>query len=106
MWFKVSLIALCVLMIASAIHFDPARQRSLLLARPAEGPHLKLMTWNIGYAELEDDSRAHTKDLKMVAETILNHDPDAVALQELTGADQLKILLGNLHDRYRGAIAP
>jgi endonuclease/exonuclease/phosphatase family metal-dependent hydrolase len=36
----------------------------------------------------------------------LNNDPDAIALQELTGADQLKILLGDLHGRYRGAVAP
>jgi hypothetical protein len=28
-----------------------------------------------------------------IAETILSNDPDAVALQELTGPDQLKILL-------------
>jgi endonuclease/exonuclease/phosphatase family metal-dependent hydrolase len=93
-------------MIASAIHFDPSRTRSLLATGAHDGPHLRLMTWNIGYAELEDDSRAHTKDLKAIAETIMDNDPDAVALQELTGADQLKILLSNLHDRYRGAIAP
>jgi endonuclease/exonuclease/phosphatase family metal-dependent hydrolase len=36
----------------------------------------------------------------------LTNDPDAVALQELTGAEQLKILLGHLHGRYRGAAAP
>jgi endonuclease/exonuclease/phosphatase family metal-dependent hydrolase len=105
MWFKVVLITLCVLMIAAAIHFDPARQRSLLLARPAEGPHLKLMTWNIGYAELEDDSRAHTKDLQLVAQTILRNDPDAVALQELTGAEQLRVLLSYLQGKYGGAVA-
>ena len=105
MWARIILLSLCVLMIASAIHFDPARQRSLLLARPAEGPHLKLMTWNIGYAELEDDSRAHAKDLQMVAQTILRNDPDAVALQELTGPDQLKALLGYLKGKYGGAVA-
>ena len=60
MWVKIILAVFCSLMIGSAIYFDPARQRSLLAARPADGPHLKLMTWNIGYAELEDDSRAHT----------------------------------------------
>jgi endonuclease/exonuclease/phosphatase family metal-dependent hydrolase len=63
------------------------------------------MTWNIGYAELEADTRAHTKDLKAVAETILSQDPDAVALQELTGDEQLKILEGYLHRRYRGVAA-
>src|SRR5207253_6214881 len=45
-------------------------------------------------------------DLPAIAETILSNDPDAVALQELTGAEQLKILLGYLHGRYRGAVAP
>jgi endonuclease/exonuclease/phosphatase family metal-dependent hydrolase len=106
MWAKFSLIALTLLMIAFAIRFDPSRSRSLLGSGSHDGPHLRLITWNIGYAELEDDSRAHTQDLKAVAETILNNDPDAVALQELTGAEQLKILLGHLHGRYRGAVAP
>jgi len=32
-----------------------------------------------GYAELESDSRAHTKDLQAVAQTILSNDPDAIA---------------------------
>ncbi|HKP35460.1 MAG TPA: endonuclease/exonuclease/phosphatase family protein [Pyrinomonadaceae bacterium] len=105
MWAKVALIVLCAVMIASAAYFDPARTRSLLVSRAQEGPHLRLMTWNIGYAELEDDSRAHTKDMQAIAETILTNDPDAVALQELTGAEQLKILLGQLHGRYRGAAA-
>jgi endonuclease/exonuclease/phosphatase family metal-dependent hydrolase len=66
---------------------------------------LRLLTWNIGYAELEDDTRAHDKDLPAVAEVILREDPDAIALQELTGRAQLKILLGLLHGKYRGAVA-
>jgi endonuclease/exonuclease/phosphatase family metal-dependent hydrolase len=106
MWAKVLLTALCLLMIGVAARFDPSRQRSLLAAGSRDGPHLRLMTWNVGYAELEDDSRAHTKDLKAIAETILSNDPDAVALQELTGPEQLKILLSNLEGRYRGAVAP
>jgi endonuclease/exonuclease/phosphatase family metal-dependent hydrolase len=106
MWPKALLIFLCLLMIAGAIHFDPSRARSLLGSSARDGPHLRVLSWNIGYAAFEDDSRAHTEDLKAVAETILNNDPDAVALQELTGPDQLKILLKDLHDRYRGAIAP
>jgi endonuclease/exonuclease/phosphatase family metal-dependent hydrolase len=64
-----------------------------------------LLTWNIGYAELEDDTRAHDKDLPAVADVILRQDPDAVALQEMTGNSQLNILLGLLHGKYRGAIA-
>lgn len=105
MWAKGLLMVLCVSMIGVATRFDPARPRSLLLAGAHDGQHLRLITWNIGYAELEDDSRAHTKDLQAIADTILSNDPDAVALQELTGADQLKILLGDLKGRYRGAVA-
>src|SRR5690349_20359856 len=106
MWAKIPLTILCLLMIAAAIQFDPLRPRSLLGAGSREGPRLRLMTWNIGYAELEDDSRAHTQDLRSVADTILNIDPDAVAFQELVGPEQLKILLSFLHGRYRGAVAP
>lgn len=105
MGLKLLLVALCVLMICGALHFDPRRQRSLLATRTTEGPHLRLLTWNVGYAELEDDSRAHNEDLKAVAETILAHDPDAVALQELRGEDQLKILVGYLHGKYEGSVA-
>ncbi|HJZ79978.1 MAG TPA: endonuclease/exonuclease/phosphatase family protein [Pyrinomonadaceae bacterium] len=106
MWARIILTLFCLLMIGSAIHFAPSRPRSLFASRANDGPHLKLMTWNIGYAELEDDSRAHTKDLQTVAETVLRNDPDAVALQELTGPEQLRILLGYLHGKYRGAVAP
>ena len=42
---------------------------------------LRLLTWNIGYAEDEDDTRAHGIDLPAVAELILRQDADAVALQ-------------------------
>ena len=105
MWARIALLILCLFMIGAATRFDPWRQRSLLLAGSHDGPHLRLITWNIGYAELEDDSRAHTKDLKAIADTILSNDPDAVALQELTGAEQLKILLRYLHGRYSGAVA-
>ena len=106
MWAKILLTVLCLSMIAVAAHFNASRERSLLAAGAHDGPRLRLMTWNIGYAELESDSRAHTKDLQAVAETILSNDPEAVALQELTGAEQLKLLLGYLHGRYRGAVAP
>src|ERR1051325_913982 len=106
MWAKILLSVLVLLMIALAIRFDPYRSRALLGSGSHDGPHLRLLTWNIGYAELEDDSRAHTKDLRAVADTILSNDPDAVALQELTGPEQLKTLLGYLHNRYQGAVAP
>jgi endonuclease/exonuclease/phosphatase family metal-dependent hydrolase len=103
---RLTLAALCASMILVALRFEPRRERTLLAAaRAPGGATLRLMTWNIGYAELEDDTRAHTKDLKKVAETILANEPDAVALQELTGDEQLKVLLAHLRGRYRGAAA-
>lgn len=102
---KITLAALCLLMVAAALRFDPARERTLLGAKAREGPRLKLLTWNVGYADLEDDTRARTKDMRAVADVILKHDPDAVALQELTGGEQLKVLLGHLRGRYAGAAA-
>jgi endonuclease/exonuclease/phosphatase family metal-dependent hydrolase len=65
---------------------------------------LRLITWNIGNADLETETRAHEEDLPAVARVILDNDPDAVALQELTGADQLKALLRLLEKRYRGYV--
>src|ERR1044071_5217883 len=105
MWLKVVLALVFCLMVVGAIHFA-----SPLESEEAEGAtqsqrSLRLLTWNIGYAELEDDTRAHTKDLPAVAEVILKADPDAVALQELTGKEQLKVLLGLLQGRYRGEVA-
>ncbi|MGH9942559.1 MAG: endonuclease/exonuclease/phosphatase family protein [Pyrinomonadaceae bacterium] len=107
MWLKLLLGALTLLMIAGAIYFEPARDRSLLGVKQgaSDGARLKVLTWNVGYAALEDDTRAHTKDLAAVAETILRQDPDAVALQELTGAEQLRALLARLGGRYRGHVA-
>ncbi|MCA1815529.1 MAG: endonuclease/exonuclease/phosphatase family protein [Acidobacteria bacterium] len=104
---KLTLAALCAAMLVAAHHFDAARERTVLGARDATGggARLRLMTWNVGYAELEDDTRAHTSDLRAVADAILKNDPDAIALQELTGSDQLKVLLGYLGGRYRGAAA-
>jgi len=105
MWVKLILLLLFCLMILGAVHFaQPAESEKS--GSPAKVLHsLRLLTWNIGYAELEDDTRAHDKDLPAVAEVILRQDPDAVALQELTGKAQLNILLGLLHGKYRGAIA-
>src|SRR5215216_2573558 len=106
MWVKLILLVLFCLMIAGAVHFAQPREHEERSAPPAATTvSLRLLTWNIGYAELEDDTRAHDKDLPAVAETILRHDPDAVALQELTGKPQLNMLLGLLHGKYRGAVA-
>jgi len=105
MWVKLVLFALFCLMIVGAAHFAQSHDSEERTA-PAESVHsLRLLTWNIGYAELEDDTRAHDKDLPAVAELILRQDADAVALQELTGNAQLNLLLGLLKGRYRGAVA-
>ena len=105
MWVKLVLLLLFCLMIVGAVHFAAPRE-SEERSSSAEVVHsLRLLTWNIGYAELEDDTRAHDKDLPAVAELILRQDADAVALQELTGNAQLNRLLGLLKGRYRGAVA-
>src|SRR5258705_12716012 len=105
MWVKVILALLFCLMIVGAVHFAQPREPEEVNSHAKTFASLRLLTWNIGYAELEDDTRAHDKDLPAVAELILSQDPDAVALQELTGNAQLNILLGLLKGRYRGAVA-
>ncbi len=99
------LAALCGLMILGARHFRPQGARAVLGAPTRNAAAVRLLTWNIGYADLEADTRAHTEDLPAVAETILRAAPDAVALQELTGTPQLRALLTLLHGRYTGAVA-
>lgn len=105
MWVKLVLLLLFCLMILGAVHFAQPREREEPTSSMKVVHSLRLLTWNIGYAELEDDTRAHDKDLPAVAEVILREDADAVALQELTGNAQLNILLGLLHGKYRGAVA-
>ena len=105
MWLKVVLLVLFCLMIVGAVHFAEPREPEQRSSSAEDIHSLRLLTWNIGYAELEDDTRAHDKDLPAVAELILRQEPDAVALQELTGNAQLKMLLGLLNGKYRGAVA-
>ena len=105
MWVKLVLLLLFCLMILGAVHFAQPREWEEPTSSTKAVHSLRLLTWNIGYAELEDDTRAHDKDLPAVAEVILREDADAVALQELTGNAQLNILLGLLHGKYRGAVA-
>jgi len=105
MWLKVVLLVLFCLMIVGAVHFAEPREPEQRSSSAEDIHSLRLLTWNIGYAELEDDTRAHDKDLPAVAELILRQEPDAVALQELTGNAQLKVLLGLLNGKYRGAVA-
>ena len=105
MWVKLILLLLFCLMIFGAVHFAQPRESEKRGSSGKVVHALRLLTWNIGYAELEDDTRAHDKDLPAIAEVILREDADAVALQELTGNAQLKTLLGLLHGKYRGAVA-
>ena len=102
---KLILAGLLLTMIVCAVHFAPGQGRALLGTRAQGGQTLRVLTWNIGYAELEDDTRAHDRDLPAVAEVIMRAEADAVALQELTGEAQLRTLLGHLGGRYRGALA-
>jgi len=105
MWVKVVLAVVFCLMVVGAIHFASSLESGEMESPTQSQRSLRLLTWNIGYAELEDDTRAHTKDLPAVAEVILKADPDAVALQELTGKAQLEALLKSLKGRYRGEVA-
>jgi endonuclease/exonuclease/phosphatase family metal-dependent hydrolase len=105
MWVKLVLLLLFCLMILGAVHFAQPHESEQASSSSKVVHSLRLLTWNIGYAELEDDTRAHDKDLPAVAELILREDPDAVALQELTGNAQLNMLLNLLQGKYRGAVA-
>lgn len=105
MWVKLILLLLFCLMVFGAVHFAPPRESEEPTSSNQAVHSLRLLTWNIGYAELEDDTRAHDKDLPAVAEVILREDADAVALQEVTGNAQLNMLLGLLQGKYRGAVA-
>jgi endonuclease/exonuclease/phosphatase family metal-dependent hydrolase len=104
MWLKFLLGAGFMLMLSLAFFLEPLRQRSLLGDRGQDRSLLRLMSWNIGYGDLESETRARTEDLAAVAQIILSNDPDAVALQELTGEDQLKVLLAHLKNRYQGYV--
>jgi endonuclease/exonuclease/phosphatase family metal-dependent hydrolase len=105
MWLKLVLALVFCLMVAGAVHFAQPLESEEKESSTQSQRSLRLLTWNIGYAELEDDTRAHTKDFPAIAEVILKADPDAVALQELTGKEQLKVLLKLLQGRYRGEVA-
>lgn len=72
--------------------------------KDAAGRRLRLLSWNIGNGDLETETRAHSADLPAVAKVVLEQKPDAVALQELTGEDQLKLLLKQLNNEYTGYV--
>ncbi|MEP6570079.1 MAG: endonuclease/exonuclease/phosphatase family protein [Acidobacteriota bacterium] len=110
MWIKLLLAIVLVFFLVAAFVVEPARehepnQQGAAGGRAAIGSRLRLLTWNIGNGDLESESRAHADDLPAIAQVILDNDADAVALQELTGEDQLKLLLTDLKDRYRGFVS-
>jgi endonuclease/exonuclease/phosphatase family metal-dependent hydrolase len=106
MWPKFLLGAFFILSLLAAFVVEPGRSRALKGegSHHQEGKRFRLLSWNIGNGDLEADSRAHTEDLHAVAQIILDNQPDAVALQELTGEDQLNLLLTHLKNYYRGYV--
>lgn len=106
---KLLLTFLFVLSLVAALVVAPARRRevareSSASAEDQTGRQMRLLSWNIGNGDLETETRAHDEDLPAVAQVILDNDVDAVALQELTGANQLKQLLEKLQGRYQGSV--
>lgn len=109
MWLKLLLGTFFVLSLVGAFVVAPASKDDLKLennsgSRSENDNSLRLLTWNIGNGDLESETRAHAEDLPAVARVILDNDADAVALQELTGNDQLKLLLQHLKNRYSGYV--
>jgi endonuclease/exonuclease/phosphatase family metal-dependent hydrolase len=107
-WLKFFLGTLFVVSLVGAFVVKPDGKHELAHEGNASGQldqRLRLLSWNIGNGDLESETRAHAEDLPAVAKVILDNDADAVALQELTGEDQLKLLLGHLKNRYRGYVS-
>jgi endonuclease/exonuclease/phosphatase family metal-dependent hydrolase len=94
---------LCALVVKPSGRSEPARNDDD--SSGEVGRRLRLLTWNIGNGDLESETRAHDEDLAAVAQVILDNDADAIALQELTGEEQLKRLLTLLKNRYRGFVS-
>lgn len=110
MWLKFLLAALFMLSLFGAFVVKPALQGEVRREKNADGTlhdgiRLRLLSWNIGNGDLESETRAHDEDLPAVAKVIMDNDADAVALQELTGEAQLKLLLTHLKNRYRGYVS-
>jgi endonuclease/exonuclease/phosphatase family metal-dependent hydrolase len=110
MWLKLLLGTCFVLSLVGAFVVEPASKHGLKLesdpdSRSENANRLRLLTWNIGNGDLESETRAHAEDLPAVAKVILDNDADAVALQELTSNDQLKLLLQQLKNRYSGYVS-
>ena len=105
MWLKLLLAGLFLLSLLGAFLVEPAPETARVADNRSENhKSLRLLTWNIGNGDLESETRAHSEDLPAVAKAILDNDADVVALQELTGKDQLKLLLTLLKNHYQGYV--
>ncbi|HKB68902.1 MAG TPA: endonuclease/exonuclease/phosphatase family protein [Pyrinomonadaceae bacterium] len=109
MWLKLLLAIFFVVSLLGAFVVSPVRERERAResnsGNRAESDHVfRLLTWNVGNGDLESETRAHKEDLPAVARVILDNDADAVALQELTGKDQLRLLLQHLENHYSGYV--
>lgn len=116
MWLKLLLGAGLALSLLGAFVIKPGRLRTDAgnkgnlrnaggnIDRGHDSRRLRLITWNIGNGDLESETRAHSEDLPAVAELIMGNNADAVALQELTGEDQLKQLVVLLKNQYVGYV--
>lgn len=105
MWLKLLLVVLFLLSLLGAFLVEPAPETARVVDHRSENhKSLTLLTWNIGNGDLEAETRAHSEDLPAVAKLILDNDVDVVALQELTGEDQLKLLLTHLKNHYQGYV--
>jgi len=111
MWLKLLLAACFIFSLLGAFVLAPKQKFSRHnddAAAPGNqnqnGRRLRLLSWNIGNGDLESETRAHAEDLPAVAKVIMDNGPDAVALQELTGEDQLKLLLARLKNQYSGYV--
>jgi len=104
MWIKLALAVLFTGSLLAAFATRPRVERTAR-QRGSTQKSLRLLSWNVGNGDLEAETRAHTEDLPAVARVILGNNPDAVALQELTGEDQLKQLLAQLENCYRGFVS-
>lgn len=66
---------------------------------------LKLMTWNVGRARMNDEQTARTDDLPHVIAVIERERPDVVALHELSAGPQLGLLARRLRAAYFGMVS-
>jgi endonuclease/exonuclease/phosphatase family metal-dependent hydrolase len=102
---KLTLLAAVLLMLAGVRIFRPEAPETAFspaIDLAGEGWRVRVLTWNIGLAYGNSDSRAQNADLKRVARVIRMELPDVVALQELAGRDQLNDLLGRLGGEFKG----